>query len=94
MIYFYARIIPRKQANLYVKIEWRIHMQTKDFSQRLKTLRSRLRMNQSEFAASIGIKQSTLSSYENDVVTPPVHLWFTSSPVNSTSSPRTGCPLA
>lgn len=77
MIYFYARIIPRKQAKLYVKTEWRIYMQTKDFSQRLKTLRSRLRMNQSEFAASIGIKQSTLSSYENDVVTPSADVLIT-----------------
>lgn len=37
---------------------------------RIKELRKRLSMNQKDFAASLNIQQSTLSSYENGTITP------------------------
>ena len=39
-------------------------------SEKIKELRTDLKMNQKNFSAAIGIRQSTLSSYENGVVTP------------------------
>ena len=37
---------------------------------RIKSLRQSMKLNQIEFAKTLGIKQSTLSSYENGVVSP------------------------
>ena len=45
-------------------------MQESSISEKIKELRTDLKMNQKNFSAAIGIRQSTLSSYENDVVTP------------------------
>ena len=45
-------------------------MQESSISERIKELRTDLKMNQKNFSAAIGIRQSTLSSYENGVVTP------------------------
>ena len=39
-------------------------------SEKIKELRTNLEMNQKNFSAAIGIRQSTLSSYENGIVTP------------------------
>lgn len=39
-------------------------------AERIKQLRKKLRLNQSEFCEKLGIKQSTLSSYENGMVSP------------------------
>lgn len=39
-------------------------------SSRIKLLRQSLKLNQIEFAKTLGIKQSTLSSYENGIVSP------------------------
>ena len=45
-------------------------MQESSVAEKIKELRTDLKMNQKNFAAAIGIRQSTLSSYENCVVTP------------------------
>ena len=45
-------------------------MQESSISEKIKELRTDLKMNQKNFSAAIGIRQSTLSSYENGVVTP------------------------
>lgn len=45
-------------------------MQEKNFATQIKELRKSLRMNQKEFAAKLGIRQSTLSSYENEAISP------------------------
>lgn len=45
-------------------------MQESSIAEKIKELRTDFKMNQKNFAESIGIKQSTLSSYENGVVTP------------------------
>ena len=45
-------------------------MQGSSISEKIKELRTDLKMNQKNFSAAIGIRQSTLSSYENGVVTP------------------------
>lgn len=45
-------------------------MQESSVAEKIKELRTDLKMNQKNFAAAIGIRQSTLSSYENGVVTP------------------------
>lgn len=45
-------------------------MHESSIAEKIKELRTDLKMNQKNFAESIGIKQSTLSSYENGVVTP------------------------
>ena len=46
------------------------NMQESSISEKIKELRTDLKMNQKNFSAAIGIRQSTLSSYENGVVTP------------------------
>ena len=48
-------------------------MQESSISEKIKELRTDLKMNQKNFSAAIGIRQSTLSSYENGVVTPSNH---------------------
>ena len=45
-------------------------MQKSSISEKIKELRTNLEMNQKNFSAAIGIRQSTLSSYENGIVTP------------------------
>lgn len=45
-------------------------MQESSIAEKIKELRTDFKMNQKNFAEAIGIKQSTLSSYENGVVTP------------------------
>ena len=45
--------------------------------QRIKLLRSGLKLNQTTFAESIGITQSTLSSYENGNVAPSTDVLLT-----------------
>ena len=45
-------------------------MQESSISEKIKELRTDLKMNQKNFSVAIGIRQSTLSSYENGVVTP------------------------
>ena len=45
--------------------------------QRIKLLRSSLKLNQTTFAESIGITQSTLSSYENGNVAPSTDVLLT-----------------
>lgn len=45
-------------------------MSDASFGEKIKLLRNEQRMNQKLFSEIIGIKQSTLSSYENGVVTP------------------------
>ena len=45
-------------------------MQESSISEKIKDPRTDLKMNQKNFSAAIGIRQSTLSSYENGVVTP------------------------
>ena len=45
-------------------------MQESSISEKIKELRTDLKMNQKNSSAAIGIRQSTLSSYENGVVTP------------------------
>ena len=45
-------------------------MQESSISEKIKELRTDLKMNQKNFSTAIGIRQSTLSSYENGVVTP------------------------
>ena len=45
-------------------------MQESSVAEKIKELRTDLKMNQKNFAVAIGIRQSTLSSYENGVVTP------------------------
>ena len=45
-------------------------LQESSISEKIKELRTDLKMNQKNFSAAIGIRQSTLSSYENGVVTP------------------------
>jgi transcriptional regulator with XRE-family HTH domain len=47
-----------------------MRMQESSIAEKIKELRTDFKMNQKNFAESIGIKQSTLSSYENGVVTP------------------------
>ena len=47
-------------------------MQESSISEKIKELRTDLKMNQKNFSAAIGIRQSTLSSYENGVVTPSI----------------------
>lgn len=44
--------------------------ETMRIAERIKTLRKMLHLNQSEFCEKLGIKQSTLSSYENGTVSP------------------------
>ncbi|GFH96448.1 antitoxin PezA [Lachnospiraceae bacterium] len=43
---------------------------TIQIAERIKQLRKNLGLNQSEFCKKLGIKQSTLSSYENGTVSP------------------------
>ena len=43
---------------------------TIQIAERIKQLRKKLHLNQSEFCEKLGIKQSTLSSYENGTVSP------------------------
>lgn len=43
---------------------------TIQIAERIKYLRRKLHLNQSEFCEKLGIKQSTLSSYENGTVSP------------------------
>ena len=43
---------------------------TIQIAERIKQLRKRLHLNQSDFCKNLGIKQSTLSSYENGTVSP------------------------
>ena len=45
-------------------------------AERLKTLRKKLGLNQNDFCKEIGIKQSTLSSYENGTVSPSNEVLF------------------
>ena len=40
-------------------------MQESSISEKIKELRTDLKMNQKNFSVAIGIRQSTLSSYEN-----------------------------
>jgi transcriptional regulator with XRE-family HTH domain len=47
-----------------------MRMQESSIAEKIKELRTDFKMNQKNFAEAIGIKQSTLSSYENGVVTP------------------------
>lgn len=52
-------------------------MQEKNFSTQIKELRKSLGMNQKEFAAKLGIRQSTLSSYENGAISPSTDILIT-----------------
>lgn len=45
-------------------------MQEKNFATQIKELRKSLGLNQKTFAAKLGIRQSTLSSYENGAISP------------------------
>ena len=45
-------------------------MQESSISEKIKELRTDMKMNQKIFTAAICIRQSTLSSYENGEVTP------------------------
>jgi transcriptional regulator with XRE-family HTH domain len=47
-----------------------MRMQESSIAEKIKELRTDFKINQKNFAEAIGIKQSTLSSYENGVVTP------------------------
>ena len=52
-------------------------MQEKNFATQIKVLRKSLGMNQKEFAAKLGIRQSTLSSYENEAISPSTDMLIT-----------------
>mgnify|MGYP000053932384 CR=1 FL=1 len=47
-------------------------MQESSISEKIKELRTDLKMNQKNFSAAIGIRQSTLSSYEMVWLLPPM----------------------
>lgn len=59
------------------EFEKRKHMQEKNFATQIKVLRKSLGMNQKEFAAKLGIRQSTLSSYENEAISPSTDMLIT-----------------
>lgn len=52
-------------------------MQEKNFATQIKVLRKSLGMNQKEFAAKLGIRQSQLSSYENEAISPSTDMLIT-----------------
>lgn len=60
-----------------IEFEKRDFMQEKNFATQIKVLRKSLGMNQKEFAAKLGIRQSTLSSYENEVISPSTDMLIT-----------------
>ena len=59
------------------EVEKREFMQEKNFATQIKVLRKSLGMNQKEFAAKLGIRQSTLSSYENKAISPSTDMLIT-----------------
>lgn len=59
------------------ELEKREFMQEKNFATQIKVLRKSLGMNQKEFAAKLGIRQSTLSSYENEAISPSTDMLIT-----------------
>ena len=60
-----------------IEFEKRDFMQEKNFATQIKVLRKSLGMNQKEFAAKLGIRQSTLSSYENEAISPSTDMLIT-----------------